>query len=142
MEKNEARKRVVNGKLAEFFFTIPLKIETVDMEIKEIRQRVTGTKSISYDKQQSSGGISNDEKLANMIVKIQKLEKKKSMLHKQQNKIKKDLCFSELTDTERKTLEAVYSTSNYEQAGKKLGYSKIQVYRIMSSVYQKLGRSL
>ena len=39
MEKNEARKRVVNGKLAEFFFTIPLKIETVDLEIKEIRQR-------------------------------------------------------------------------------------------------------
>ena len=86
MEKNEARKRVVNGKLAEFFFTIPLKIETVDLEIKEIRQRVTGTKSISYDKQQSSGGLSNDEKLANMIVKIQKLEKKKSMLHKQNKK--------------------------------------------------------
>ena len=64
------------------------------------------------------------------------------MLHKQQNKIKKDLCFSELTETERKTLEAVYSTSNYEQAGEKLGYSKIQVYRIMSSVYQKLGKSL
>lgn len=134
-------KKIVIGKIAEYY-TIPLKIKNIDLRIEEIRSALTSAKSPVFDKTGSSASKPHDEKLVDMIMKVQGLEAEKDKLMLRKDDLSRKLGISELSDTEIKVMNAVFSSKNYAEAGSKTGYSQIQVYRIITKIYEKLGNNL
>lgn len=134
-------KKIVIGKIAEYY-TIPLKIKNIELRIEETRSVLASAKSPAFDKTGSSASKLHDEQLVDMIVKIQGLEAEKEKLVRQQDDLSKELGIPKLSNSEIAVLNAVFTSKNYTEAGNKTGYSQIQVYRIITKVYEKIGDNL
>lgn len=132
-------KKVVIGRLTEAYVSIPKKIERINSQIDEIRKRYTSVSAVSFDSHIPSGKT-NDEKLAEMVTKLDVLEKQRGDLHKRQEFIYKSLGIYDLSDKELLTLAVVYNTDSYKEAGEKIGYSKTQIYRVMEDIYRKVSK--
>lgn len=132
-------KKVVIGRLTEAYVSIPKKIERINSQIDEIRKRYTSVSAVSFDSHIPSGKT-NDEKLAEMVTKLDELEKQRGDLRKRQEFIYKSLGIYDLSDKELLILAVVYNTDSYKEAGEKTGYSKTQIYRMMEDIYRKVSK--
>ena len=132
-------KKVVIGRLTEAYVSIPKKIECINSQIDEIRKRYTSVSAVSFDSHIPSGKT-NDEKLAEMVTKLDELEKQRGDLRKRQEFIYKSLGIYDLSDKELLILAVVYNTDSYKEAGEKTGYSKTQIYRVMEDIYRKVSK--
>lgn len=130
-------KKIVIGRLTEAYVNIPKKIEKVNIQINEIARRLTGIGAVSYGTHVTSSKT-NDEKLAEMIDKLDDLEKYRDDLENRQRFIFKSLGIYNLDERELIVLEAVYKTKSYKEAGEKIGYSKTQIYRVMEEIYKEM----
>lgn len=132
-------KKVVIGRLTEAYVSIPKKIERINSQIDEIRKRYTSVSAVSFDSHIPSGKT-NDEKLAEMVTKLDELEKQRGDLRKRQEFIYRSLGILDLSDKELLILAVVYNTDSYKEAGEKTGYSKTQIYRVMEDIYRKVSK--
>lgn len=132
-------KKVVIGRLTEAYVSIPKKIERINSQIDEIRKRYTSVSAVSFDSHIPSGKT-NDEKLAEMVTKLDELEKQRGDLYKRQESIYRSLGILDLSDKELLILAVVYNTDSYKEAGEKTGYSKTQIYRMMEEIYRKVSK--
>lgn len=132
-------KKVVIGRLTEAYVSIPKKIERINSQIEEIRKRYTSVSAVSFESHIPSGKT-NDEKLAEMVTKLDELEKQRGDLRKRQEFIYKSLGILNLSDKELLILAVVYNTDSYKEAGEKTGYSKTQIYRVMEEIYRKVSK--
>lgn len=132
-------KKVVIGRLTEAYVSIPKKIERINSQIDEIRKRYTSVSAVSFESHIPSGKT-NDEKLAEMVTKLDELEKQREDLYKRQEFIYKSLGILDLSDKELLILAVVYNTDSYKEAGEKTGYSKTQIYRAMEEIYRKVSK--
>lgn len=132
-------KKVVIGRLTEAYVSIPKKIERINSQIDEIRKRYTSVSAVSFESHIPSGKT-NDEKLAEMVTKLDELEKQREDLYKRQEFIYKSLGILNLSDKELLILAVVYNTDSYKEAGEKTGYSKTQIYRVMEEIYRKVSK--
>lgn len=134
-------KKVVIGRLTEAYVSIPKKIERINSQIEEIRKRYTSVSAVSFESHIPSGKT-NDEKLAEMVTKLDELEKQRGDLHKRQEFIYKSLGIYDLSDKELLILAVVYNTDSYKKAGEMTGYSKTQIYRMMEEIYRKVSKNI
>lgn len=134
---DEAKKKIIVGKLAEYYCEIPRLIKEVEQRLEEAEARTTFIKSIRFDSIKSNSK-SNDEKIAELIVLKDELTRQRKSLVNQRTLIEKQFHFDYLSKTEKEIMDAVYSTRTYKQAGDKTGYSKTQVYRCINSIYEKM----
>lgn len=132
-------KKVVIGRLTEAYVSIPKKINLINSQIDEIRKRYTRVSAVSFEPHVPSGKT-NDEKLAEMVTKLDELEKQRGDLRKRQEFIYKSLGIYDLSDKELMILAVVYNTDSYEKAGEMTGYSKTQIYRMMEEIYRKVSK--
>lgn len=131
------KKKIIIGELADYY-TIPERIKDLENDIKFIRESA-GLKAVQYDKIPSSNmGVSNDAKLISMISKIEIDERQIKRLNKKKNEIFSKFHLEKLETNEKKVIDAVFTSKSYLDAGKKTGYTKKQVYRIINGIYQKL----
>lgn len=134
-------KKVVIGRLTEAYVSIPKKIERINSQIDEIRKRYTSVSAVSFESHIPSGKT-NDEKLAEMVTKLDELEKQRGDLRKRQEFIYKSLGIFNLSDKELLILSVVYNTDSYKKAGEMTGYSKTQIYRMMEEIYRKVSKNI
>ena len=134
-------KKVVIGRLTEAYASIPKKIERINSQIEEIRKRYTSVSAVSFESHIPSGKT-NDEKLAEMVTKLDELEKQRGDLRKRQEFIYKSLGIFNLSDKELLILAVVYNTDSYKKAGEMTGYSKTQIYRMMEEIYRKVSKNI
>lgn len=134
-------KKVVIGRLTEAYVSIPKKIERINSQIEEIRKRYTSVSAVSFESHIPSGKT-NDEKLAEMVTKLDELEKQRGDLRKRQEFIYKSLGIYYLSDKELLILAVVYNTDSYKKAGEMTGYSKTQIYRMMEEIYRKVSKNI
>lgn len=132
-------KKVVIGRLTEAYVSIPKKIERINSQIDEIRKRYTSVSAVSFDSHIPSGKT-NDEKLAEMVTKLDELYRQRGDLYKRQESIYRSLGILDLSDKELLILAVVYNTDSYKEAGEKTGYSKTQIYRMMEEIYRKVSK--
>lgn len=134
-------KKVVIGRLTEAYVSIPKKIERINSQIDEIRKRYTSVSAVSFESHISSGKT-NDEKLAEMVTKLDELYRQRGDLYKRQESIYRSLGILDLSDKELLILAVVYNTDSYKEAGEKTGYSKTQIYRMMEEIYRKVSKNI
>ena len=134
-------KKVVIGRLTEAYVSIPKKIERINSQIDETRKRYTSVSAVSFESHIPSGKT-NDEKLAEMVTKLDELEKQRGDLRKRQEFIYKSLGIFNLSDKELMILAVVYNTDSYKKAGEMTGYSKTQIYRMMEEIYRKVSKNI
>ena len=132
-------KKVVMGRLTEAYVSIPKKINLINSQIDEIKERYTSVSAVSFEPHVPSGKT-NDEKLAEMVTKLDELEKQRGDLRKRQEFIYKSLGIFNLSDKELMILAVVYNTDSYKKAGEMTGYSKTQIYRMMEEIYRKVSK--
>ena len=132
-------KKVVIGRLTEAYVSIPKKINQINSQIDEIKERYTSVSAVSFESHIPSGKT-NDEKLAEMVTKLDELEKQRGDLRKRQEFIYKSLGIFNLSDKELMILAVVYNTDSYKKAGEMTGYSKTQIYRMMEEIYRKVSK--
>ena len=134
-------KKVVIGRLTEAYVSIPKKINLITSQIDEIKERYTSVSAVSFEPHVPSGKT-NDEKLAEMVTKLDELEKQRGDLRKRQEFIYKSLGIFNLSDKELMILAVVYNTDSYKKAGEMTGYSKTQIYRMMEEIYRKVSKNI
>lgn len=134
-------KKVVIGRLTEAYVSIPKKIERINSQIDEIRKRYTSVSAVSFESHVPSGKT-NDEKLAEMVTKLDELYRQRGDLYKRQESIYRSLGILDLSDKELLILAVVYNTDSYKEAGEKTGYSKTQIYRMMEEIYRKVSKNI
>ena len=134
-------KKVVIGRLTEAYVSIPKKINLINSQIDEIKERYTSVSAVSFEPHVPSGKT-NDEKLAEMVTKLNELEKQRGDLRKRQEFIYKSLGIYDLSDKELLILAVVYNTDSYKKAGEMTGYSKTQIYRMMEEIYRKVSKNI
>lgn len=132
-------KKVVIGRLTEAYVSIPKKIDRINNQIDEIMERYTSVSAVSFESHVPSGKT-NDEKLAEMVTKLDELDKQREELCKRQEFIFKSLGIIYLSEKELLVLSTVYKTDSYKEAGEKIGYSKTQIYRVMEEIYRKVSK--
>lgn len=134
-------KKIVIGRLTEAYVSIPKKINLINSQIDEIKERYTSVSAVSFEPHVPSGKT-NDEKLAEMVTKLDELEKQRGDLRKRQEFIYKSLGIFNLSDKELMILAVVYNTDSYKKAGEMTGYSKTQIYRMMEEIYRKVSKNI
>ena len=134
-------KKVVIGRLTEAYVSIPKKINLINSQIDEIKERYTSVSAVSFEPHVPSGKT-NDEKLAEMVTKLDEPEKQRGDLRKRQEFIYKSLGIFNLSDKELMILAVVYNTDSYKKAGEMTGYSKTQIYRMMEEIYRKVSKNI
>ena len=139
VENDRYKKRIIVGKLTEAYVSIPKKIEHINDKIDEIMKHYTSVSAVSFESHVPSGKT-NDEKLAEMVTKLDELNKQREDLRKRQEFIYKSLGILNLSDKELLILAVVYNTDSYKEAGEKTGYSKTQIYRVMEEIYRKVSK--
>lgn len=132
-------KKVVIGRLTEAYVSIPKKVDRINEQIEEIMKRYTTVSAVSFESHVPSGKT-NDEKLAEMVTKIDELDKQRDALYNRQEFIFKSLGIIYLSEKELTVLKTVYQTDSYKEAGEKIGYSKTQIYRLMEEIYRKVSK--
>lgn len=141
IENDRYKKRIIVGKLTEAYVSIPEKIKRINSKIDEITKRYTSVSAVSFESHVPSGKT-NDEKLAEMVTKLDVLEKQRGDLHKRQESIYRSLGIYDLSDKELMILAVVYNTDSYKKAGEMTGYSKTQIYRMMEEIYRKVSKNI
>lgn len=139
VENDRYKKRIAVGKLTEAYVSIPKKIKRINDKIDEITKRYTSVSAVSFESHVPSGKT-NDEKLAEMVTKLDELDKQREDLRKRQESIYRSLGILNLSDKELLILAVVYNTDSYKEAGEKTGYSKTQIYRVMEEIYRKVSK--
>ena len=139
VENDRYKKRIAVGKLTEAYVIIPKKIERINDKIDEIMKHYTSVSAVSFESHVPSGKT-NDEKLAEMVTKLDELNKQREDLRKRQESIYKSLGILNLSDKELLILAVVYNTDSYKEAGEKTGYSKTQIYRVMEEIDRKVSK--
>ena len=139
VENDRYKKRIIVGKLTEAYVSIPKKIKRINSKIDEITKRYTSVSAVSFDSHIPSGKT-NDEKLAEMVTKLDELYRQRGDLYKRQESIYRSLGILNLSDKELLILAVVYNTDSYKEAGEKTGYSKTQIYRVMEEIYRKVSK--
>ena len=131
---------VVRGMITELYY-IPFRIREIDSEMLEIRECMD-VRGVNYDKIPSDGNGStpNDTRLANMITELKDMESERLRLMERDYAIRSQLLWLELPADDMRVVESVYTTGSYYDAGQKIGYSKIQIYRKINEIYRKLAR--
>lgn len=132
---------VVRGMITELYY-IPFRIREIDSRMLEIRERCMDVRGVSYDKIPSDGNGStpNDIRLAIMCTELKEMEQERLRLMERDSTIRSQLHWLDLSTDDARVIEAVYTTGSYYDAGLKIGYSKIQVYRKINEIYRKLAR--
>ena len=141
VENDRYKKRIAVGKLTEAYVIIPKKIERINDKIDEIMKHYTSVSAVSFESHVPSGKT-NDEKLAEMVTKLDELNKQREDLRKRQEFIYRSLGILNLSDKELLILAVVYNTDSYKEAGEKTGYSKTQIYRVMEEIYRKVSKNI
>lgn len=139
VENDRYKKRIIVGKLTEAYVSIPKKIKRINSKIDEITKRYTSVSAVSFESHIPSGKT-NDEKLAEMVTKLDELYRQRGDLYKRQESIYRSLGILDLSDKELLILAVVYNTDSYKEAGEKTGYSKTQIYRVMEDIYRKVSK--
>lgn len=139
VENDRYKKRIIVGKLTEAYVSIPEKIKRINNKIDEITKRYTSVSAVSFESHVPSGKT-NDEKLAEMVTKLDELYRQRGDLYKRQESIYRSLGILDLSDKELLILAVVYNTDSYKEAGEKTGYSKTQIYRMMEEIYRKVSK--
>lgn len=139
IENDRYKKRIIVGKLTEAYVSIPKKIKRINSKIDEITKRYTSVSAVSFESHVPSGKT-NDEKLAEMVTKLDELYRQRGDLYKRQESIYRSLGILDLSDKELLILAVVYNTDSYKEAGEKTGYSKTQIYRVMEDIYRKVSK--
>lgn len=139
VENDRYKKRIIVGKLTEAYVSIPKKIKRINSKIDEITKRYTSVSAVSFESHVPSGKT-NDEKLAEMVTKLDELYRQRGDLYKRQESIYRSLGILDLSDKELLILAVVYNTDSYKEAGEKTGYSKTQIYRVMEDIYRKVSK--
>lgn len=139
VENDRYKKRIIVGKLTEAYVSIPEKIKRINSKIDEITKRYTSVSAVSFESHVPSGKT-NDEKLAEMVTKLDELYRQRGDLYKRQESIYRSLGILDLSDKELLILAVVYNTDSYKEAGEKTGYSKTQIYRVMEDIYRKVSK--
>ncbi len=137
MDDSREKKNIIIGKLTEAYSNIPKRIIRINENIELIRDRYAAVKAVSFE-QHTPSGKSMDEKLAEMISKIDLLEEEKNKLNLRKIQIFEELRVCRLTDKEKIVLKAVFETRTYTEAGERIGYSKTEIYRTMERIYRKM----
>ena len=139
VENDRYKKKIIVGKLTEAYVSIPKKINLINSQIDEIKKRYTSVSAVSFEPHVPSGKT-NDEKLAEMVTKLDELYRQRGDLYKRQESIYRSLGILDLSDKELLILAVVYNTDSYKEAGEKTGYSKTQIYRMMEEIYRKVSK--
>lgn len=139
VENDRYKKRIIVGKLTEAYVSIPEKIKRINSKIDEITKRYTSVSAVSFESHVPSGKT-NDEKLAEMVTKLDELYRQRGDLYKRQESIYRSLGILDLSEKELLILAVVYNTDSYKEAGEKTGYSKTQIYRVMEEIYRKVSK--
>ena len=131
---------VVRGMITELYY-IPFRIREIDSEMLEIRECMD-VRGVNYDKIPSDGNGStpNDTRLANMITELKDMESERLRLMERDSAIRSQLHWLDLPEDDMRVVEAVYTTGSYYDAGAKIGYSKIQIYRKITDIYRRLAK--
>lgn len=132
---------VVRGMITELYY-IPFRIREIDSRMLEIRERCMDVRGVNYDKIPSDGNGStpNDTRLAIMCTELTEMERDRLRLMERDSTIRSQLHWLDLSTEDARAIEAVYTTGSYYDAGVKIGYSKIQIYRKINDIYRKLAR--
>ena len=128
----------VKGFLASMYISIE-KMNEIERNIKQCRSRL-GTKGIRYDKEPGSpSGITHDQRLIEMISKIDDLEVAKKIEKKKSRYLFVSFNKANLLEEEKELLDDVYIRRlSYEEIGKNMHCSKSQVYRKITNIYEKI----
>ena len=138
MGVDKAKKKVIDGLLVEYFVLIPQEIKKVNDEEKMIR--LSGVKAVTYTAMPHSH--SNEDKIMNTISKLENCNSKRSVLYDRMKVIEKRLDIKRYPRKYLELMEKVFTTDSYTKAGKQLGYSKNQVFRSMSKIYERMQRNI
>lgn len=138
MVVDKTKKRIIDGLLTEYFVLIPRDLKKVDDEEKMIR--LSGVKAVTYTAMPHSH--SNEDKIMNTITKLERCNSKRDQLHERMKMIEERLGMECYPTKYMELLKAVFTTSSYTKAGEKLGYSKNQVFRSMSKIYERMQRNI
>lgn len=138
MGVDKAKKKVIDGLLVEYFVLIPQEIKKVDDEEKMIR--LSGVKAVTYTAMPHSH--SNEDKIMNTISKLENCNSKRNVLYDRMKAIEKRLDIKRYPGKYLELMEKVFTTDSYTKAGKQLGYSKNQVFRSMSKIYERMQRNI
>lgn len=138
MAVDKAKKRIIDGLLTEYFVLIPRDMKKVDDEEKMIR--LSGVKAVTYTAMPHSH--SNEDKIMNTISKLERCNSKRDQLHERMKLIEERLDMKRYPAKYMVLMETVFTTDSYTKAGKQLGYSKNQVFRSMSKIYERMQRNI
>lgn len=136
MDNYEAKKMIVQGKLAEYF-SIPNDIRSLERRKEEIRRMMGAVHSPRFGEEAShSSGKTRDEKLADYLTKMQDIDDAIAKKSRRQKRLYAELRFQDMTLREKQIVEAVFTFNSYYKAGEVTGYSKSQIYRTMNRIYR------
>lgn len=138
MAVDKAKKRIIDGLLTEYFVLIPRDMKKVDDEEKMIR--LSGVKAVTYTAMPRSH--SNEDKIMNTISKLERCSSKRDQLYERMKLIEERLDMKCYPTKYMELMETVFTTDSYTKAGKQLGYSKNQVFRSMSKIYERMQRNI
>ena len=138
MGVDKAKKRIIDGLLTEYFLLIPQEIKKVNDEEKMIR--LSGVKAVTYTAMPHSH--SNEDKIMNTISKLENCNSKRNVLYDRMKVIEIRLDIKRYPRKYLELMEKVFTTDSYTKAGKQLGYSKNQVFRSMSKIYERMQRNI
>ena len=138
----ERVKNIVKGRLCEYYEALE-RVDDIEQHITELRQDYSDIHAVRYDRspeEKTTTGMTRDQLMVHMTSTIMDLENEQRFYLMKANRLKTELHLDDLTQTEKRVLEAVYSTRTYEDAGERTGYSVKQIYRIMCQIYHEMER--
>ena len=139
-DREYRRRQIIRGKLF-LYYDLLDQIADLDTQIDETRHQYGGVKAVRYGKASSGGGgLTNDEKMATMTVKIDYLTEKKQKLTAEAQELYQQLHFGCLNDIQTEIVESIFrDRMNYQKTGDKIGYSLSQTFRILNEVMKIMG---
>ena len=99
----------------------------------------TSVSAVSFESRVPSGKT-NDEKLAEMVTKLDELDKQREDLRKRQEFIYKSLGIFNLSDKELLILAVVYNTDSYKEAGEKIPWWFVFIISVLDTIFDILDR--
>lgn len=135
MRNGRNERQIIKGIICRYYDYLD-RADSLHRKQAEIYMIYGNPKAVSYDPDNAhTQGKTNDERLAAMSDKISSLQEQEKNIRNKARNISKRYRLYLLSQKQREAMQTVYHSSSYEEAGKKLGYSAIQIYRIMKDIY-------
>lgn len=142
MNQDKRKRSILKGILNQYFDYLD-KANELNRQQSQIFAEYGSVKAVTYENDKfSGGGSTNDEKMASLADKITDLQNQEQQFLIKATKILHRFNLNKLSHKQSEVLWTVFHSKNYDEAGKELGYSGIQIYRIMNQIYDYMEQYL